>query len=331
MITSGLQSLLQHFFTDRLLKQLGASPYTVSAYRDTFRLLLRFASDRLKRRPSAIRIDDLYVALLGKFLNHLEVDRGNQPRTRNNRLAAIHAFFQYVAISEPALALQCQRVLAIPAKRFQRRPVEFLAEEEAAAVLSAPNPETWIGRRDRALLLLAIQTGLRNSEIRALRREDVQFGIGAHLRCFGKGRKMRCTPLRPDVAAVLKQWLSEQSGGPDEPVFPSSNGSRLSADALQRLVAKHVAIARRTCPSLRTKKVTPHTLRHGAAMALLRRGVDLSVIALWLGHESTETTQVYLHADMKLKEQALARTTSSGLVPHRFRPADPLLAFLETL
>lgn len=331
MITSGLQSLLQCFFTDRLLNQVGASPHTIAAYRDAFRLLLRFASDRLKRPPSKIRIEDLDVALLGKFLNHLEVSRGNQPRTRNNRLAAIHAFFQYVAISEPALALHCQRVLAIPAKRYQRRPVEFLAEEEAAALLAAPDPETWIGRRDRALLLLAIQTGLRNSEITALRCKDVQFGIGAHLRCFGKGRKMRCTPLRPDVAALLKQWLTEEGGGPDKPVFPSSHGARLSADALQRLVAKHVATARRTCPSLRTKKVTPHTLRHGAAMALLHRGVDPTVIALWLGHESTETTQVYLHADMKLKEQALARTTSSGIAPRRFRPSDPLLAFLETL
>ena len=331
MITSGLQSLLQRFFTDRLLKQLGASSHTIAAYRDAFRLLLRFASERLRRQPSQIRIEDLDVALLGKFLNHLEVDRSNQPRTRNNRLAAIHAFFQYVAISEPALALQCQRVLAIPPKRYQRRPVEFLAEEEAAALLSSPDLETWIGRRDRALLLLAIQTGLRNSEIRALRREDVQLGVGAHLRCFGKGRKMRCTPLRPDVVVIVKEWLSELGGGPNQPVFPSANGSRLSADALQRLVAKHVAIARRTCPSLRTKKVTPHTLRHGAAMALLRGGVDLSVIALWLGHESTETTQVYLHADMKLKEKALARTTSSGLAPHRFKPRDTLLAFLEAL
>jgi site-specific recombinase XerD len=331
MITPGLQSLLQRFFTDRLLKQLGASPHTIAAYRDAFRLLLRFASEGLKRRPSQIRIEDLDVALLGKFLNHLEVNRGNQPRTRNNRLAAIHAFFQYVAVSEPALALQCQRVLAIPPKRYQRRSVEFLAEEEAAALLASPNPETWIGRRDRALLLLAIQTGLRNSEIRALRREDVQLGVGAHLRCFGKGRKMRCTPLRPDVSVIVKEWMSELHGGPDQPLFPSANGSRLSADALQRLVAKHVAIARRTCPSLRTKKVTPHTLRHGAAMALLRGGVDLSVIALWLGHESTETTQVYLHADMKLKEKALARTTSSRLAPHRFKPRDPLLAFLEAL
>jgi len=331
MITPVLQSLLQRFFTDRLLKQLGASPHTIAAYRDAFRLLLRFASERLKRRPSEIRIEDLDVSLLEKFLHHLETNRGNQARTRNNRLAAIHAFFQYVAICEPALALQCQRVLALPTKRHQRRPVEFLAEEEAVALLAAPNPETWIGRRDRALLLVAIQTGLRNSEITALRHEDVELGVGAHLRCFGKGRKMRCTPLRPDVAAVLKQWLAEQGRGSDKPLFPSSSGSRLSADALQRLVAKHVASASRTCPSLRTKKVTPHTLRHGAAMALLRRGVDLSVIALWLGHESTETTQVYLHADMKLKERALARTTSSGIAPKRFRPSDPLLAFLEAL
>jgi integrase/recombinase XerD len=331
MTPSSLQSLLQRFFTERLLKQLGASSHTVASYRDSFRLLLRFASEHLKQRPSKIRIENLDVSLLEKFLNHLEVIRGNQPRTRNNRLAAIHAFFQYVAICEPALALQCQRVLAIPAKRYQRRPVEFLAEEEAAALLAAPNPTTWIGRRDRALLLVAIQTGLRNSEITALRREDVQLGVGAHLRCFGKGRKMRCTPLRPDVAAVLKQWLAEQGEEPDRPVFPSSTGLQLSADALQRLVSKHVARASRDCLSLRTKKVTPHTLRHGAAMNLLRRGVDLSVIALWLGHESTQTTQVYIHADIRLKERALARTTSSGLTPHRYRPSDPLLAFLESL
>jgi integrase/recombinase XerD len=195
MITPVLQSLLQRFFTDRLLKQLGASPRTIAAYRDTFRLLLRFASERLKRQPSQMRIEDLNVSLLEKFLHHLETNRVNQPRTRNNRLAAIHAFFQYAAICEPALALQCQRVLALPAKRYQRRPVEFLAEEEAAALLAAANPETWIGRRDRALLLVAIQTGLRNSEITALRHEDVQLGVGAHLRCFGKGRKMRCTTM----------------------------------------------------------------------------------------------------------------------------------------
>jgi len=325
-----LQSLVQLFFTDRLLKQLGVSPYTVAAYRDAFRLLLQFASQRLRRPPSELRIEDLDASFLGKFLDHLEEVRGNCTRTRNNRLAALHAFFQYVSISEPALALHCQRILAIPSKRHERAPVAFLTEAESAALVSAPHLDNWIGRRDRALLLLAVQTGLRNSELTSLRRQDVAFGAGAHVRCFGKGRKMRCTPLRPDVAAVLKEWLS-QEGKPGDPVFPSSNGGPMSADALQRLVAKHVATARQTCPSLNGKIVTPHTLRHGAAMALLQHGVDLSVIALWLGHESTETTQIYLHADMQLKERALAHATPTNAVPNRFRPPDSLLAFLESL
>jgi site-specific recombinase XerD len=331
MSPSSFPSLLQLFFSDRLLKQLGASPYTIAAYRDAFRLLLQFASERLGRAPSELRIEDLDAPFLGQFLEHLELNRGNCTRTRNNRLAAIHAFFQYVAIGEPALALHCQRVLAIPSKRYERGPVEFLTEEETAALVAAPNPCTWIGRRDKAVLLVAVQTGLRNSEITSLRRQEVAFGNGAHVRCLGKGRKMRCTPLRPDVAAVLKEWLSQQGGKPDDPVFPSSRGGRLSADAFQRLVSRHITTARRTCPSLIPKKVTPHTLRHAAAMALLHRGVDLSVIALWLGHESTETTQIYLHADMQLKERALAHATSSGLAPDRFRPPDPLLAFLESL
>ena len=331
MKSSRLQSLIQLFFTDRLLKQLGVSPHTLAAYRDAFRLLLHFASERLSRAPSELRIEDLGAPFLGTFLDYLEEVRGNGKRTRNNRLAALHAFFQYVSISEPALALQCQRILAIPSKRHERAPVAFLTEEEGAALVAAPALDTWIGRRDRALLLLAVQTGLRNSELTSLRRQDVEFGVGGHVHCFGKGRKMRCTPLRPDVAAVLKEWLSRQAGKPEDPVFPSSNGRRMSADALQRLVAKHVETARRTCPSLKRKTVTPHTLRHGAAMALLQRGVDLSVIALWLGHESSETTQIYLHADMRLKEKALAHATASSAVPDRFRPTDSLLAVLENL
>lgn len=331
MKASNLQSLIQLFFTDRLLKQLGVSSYTVAAYRDSFRLLLQFASERLGRAPSQLRLEDLDASFLGKFLDHLEKDRGNATRTRNNRLAALHSFFQYVSISEPAFALHCQRVLAIPSKRHERGPVAFLTEEEGQALIAAPRLDTWIGRRDRALLLLAVQTGLRNSELTALRRRDVEFSVGGHVRCLGKGRKMRCTPLRPDVAAVLKEWLSRQQGQPDDLVFPSSNGGRLSADALQRLVTKHVATARLSCPSLMGKKVTPHTLRHSTAMALLSRGVDLSVIALWMGHESTETTQVYLHADMQLKEKALAHATPTGAPPDRFRPTDSLLAFLEAL
>ena len=331
MTPQSLSPLLQRFFTDRLFGQLGASSYTVASYRDTFRLLLRFAAERLKREPSELRIEELDASFLGKFLEHLEVVRHNCPRTRNNRLSALHAFFRYVTLSEPSLALHCQRVLAIPSKRYERGPVEFLTEEETAAIMAAPNQGTWIGRRDRALLLVAVQTGLRNSEITSLRRQDVEFSAGPHVRCLGKGRKTRCTPLRPDVAAVLKEWLSEQDGDPRDPVFPNSHGKRLSSDAIQRLVARHVATARQACPSLTGKTVTPHSLRHTMAMDMLRRGVDLSVIALWLGHESMETTQIYLHADMGLKEQALAHATSSGIAPDRYCPSDPLITFIESL
>jgi len=331
MKPSGFPALLQWFFTERLIAQQGASPHTVAGYRDTFRLLLQFAKDRLGREPSALRLEELDTQFLEAFLEHLEHDRGNRPRTRNHRLSALHAFFRYVALAEPAFSMQCQRILAIPAKRFERGPVEFLTDEEATALLSAPNIRTWIGRRDRALLLTAVQTGMRNSELTSLCCQDVELGVGAHVRCLGKGRKMRCTPLRPDVVNVLKAWLSERCGAPADPVFPSSRGGRLSADALQRLVTRHVTTARNTCPSLRKKIVTPHTLRHAAAMGLLRRGIDLTVIALWLGHESTETTEVYLHADMQLKERALAHADPSGIIPDRYRPPDRLLAFLEGL
>lgn len=331
MNTSSFPALLQRFFTERLITQQGASPHTVAGYRDTFRLLLQFAHDCLGRAPSALRLDELNAELLEKFLEHLEHDRGNRPRTRNHRLSALHAFFRYVSLAEPAYSMQCQRILAIPAKRFERGPVEFLTEAEVTALVSAPDAQTWIGRRDRALLLVAIQTGMRNSELTALRCQDVELRAGAHIRCFGKGRKMRCTPLRPDVVSVLKAWLSERGGGPKDPVFPSSRGGQLSADAFQGLVARHVARASQTCPSLKVKTVTPHTLRHAAAMALLRDGIDLTVIALWLGHESTETTEIYLHADMQLKERALAHSNPSGIVPDRFRPPDRLLAFLEAL
>ena len=331
MSAATFPALLQRFFTQRLLAQRGASPHTIASYRDTFRLLLGFASERLKRTPSDLRLEDLDASFLGEFLDHLEHERHNSTRTRNTRLAALRAFFRFVALGEPAHALHCQRVLAIPCKRYDHAPVEHLTQDEATAIVAAPNTTLWIGRRDRALLLVALQTGLRNSELVSLRHRDVSLGVGAHVRCFGKGRKMRCTPLQPDVAEVLAGWLAEQRAGPEDPVFPSSRGGALSADALQRLVARHANAARTACPSLAGKVVTPHTLRHTAAMDLLRRGVDLTVIALWLGHESTETTQVYLHADMKLKERALAHATASGIAPDRFRPTDSLLAFLEGL
>ena len=331
MSAAGLPSLVQRFFTQRLLEQQGLSSHTVGSYRDTFRLLLGFATQHCGRAPSKLLMEELDASFMEKFLRHLEQSRGNSVRTRNNRLAAVHAFFRFVAISEPALGLQCQRILAIPAKRCEHGPVEFLTEEEAAALVAAPDAGTWIGRRDRALVLVAVQTGLRNSELTSLRRQDVALGTGAHVRCLGKGRKMRCTPLRPDVIAILKDWLLRQPGEPGDPVFPSSRGGHLSADALQRLVSRHAATACHSCPSLKEKSVTPHTLRHAAAMSLLRRGVDLSVIALWLGHESSETTQIYLHADMRLKERALAHANASGLAPTRYKPPDPLLAFLEGL
>jgi len=331
MNVSSLPALLQGFFTERLRTQLGASSCTVATYRDTFRLLLRFAAERFKETPSELRVEQLDPSFVGDFLQHLEVHRGNCTRTRNVRLAALRAFFRYVALNEPAHALQCQRLLAMPSKRYQRGPVEFLTDEEVAALAATPKTDTWLGKRDQAILVVAAQTGLRNSELTGLRRQDVEFGAGAHVRCLGKGRKTRCTPLAADAAAVLKNWLAEQRGDGGDPVFPTSRGGRISADALQRLVARHAATAAECCPSLKGKKVTPHTLRHTAAMALLRRGVDLTVIALWLGHESTDTTQVYLHADMSLKERALAHGTSTGTVAKRYRPPDPLLAFLESL
>lgn len=324
-------ALLQAFFTDRLLAQRRASPHTVTAYRNTFRLLLRFAAGRLSRAPSHLSLADLDATFLGEFLDHLEHERGNSARSRNARLAALHAFFRYVAFADPAHALLCQRILAIPSKRFERRIVEFLGEKELGALLDAPDPATWIGRRDRALLLVAVQTGLRVSELTALRCQDVTLGTGAHVRCLGKGRKLRCTPLRRDVTRVLEAWLREGPPEPDRPVFASSRGGHMSGDAVERLVAKHIAAARQRCPSLVGKRVTPHTLRHTAAMQLLQCGVDRSVIALWLGHESIETTQVYLHADLRLKEKALARTASSGRAPGRYRPGDALLTFLESL
>lgn len=329
--SANLPALVQRFFTDRLVAQLGASAHTVASYRDTFRLLIMFAATTLKRAPSQLGIADLGAALIAGFLDYLEKKRGSTAQTRNARLAAIRAFFRFIAFAEPAHSLQCQQVLAIPNKRHERQIVEFLSEDEAAAVLSAPDAGKWIGRRDHTLLLVAIQTGLRNTEIRSLRRCDVQLGVGAHVRCFGKGRKARATPLRRDAAVAIAAWLAERGGGAEDVVFPNSRRGALSADALQAVVLRHVAAASATCASLVGRSITPHTLRHTAAMNLLRRGVDLTVIALWLGHESIETTQIYLHGDMQLKERALGHASSSGRKPRRFRPSDTLLSFLESL
>ena len=328
---ASFSALVQAFFTDRLLRQRQASPNTVAGYRDTFRLLLRFAKERLGKAPTKLSLEDLDVAFVGDFLDHLEKERGNDARSRNTRLAAIHAFFQYVSFQEPAHAEQCRRVLAIPSKRYQRQQIEYLTAQEIEALLAAPDRMTWIGRRDRALLLVGIQTGLRVSELVGLRRQDIVLGTGAHVCCEGKGRKQRCTPLRQEAVEVMAQWLRECPGEPATPAFPSSRGGPMSRDTVERLVSRHQRTAERHCPSLARKKVTPHVLRHTAAMQLLQHGVDRSVIALWLGHESVETTQMYLHADLRLKEDALDKVTPLGLQPGRFRPDDELLAFLEGL
>lgn len=331
IMRTSFASLLQTFFTDRLVRQRQASPHTIASYRDAFRLLLRFAQHRLGKDPSALTLEDFDAAFIGEFLHHVEQARRNGARTRNVRLAAIHAFFRYVAIGEPAHADRCRRILAIPTKRHERRPIAFLCREEIDALVAAPNPATWIGRRDRVLLVLAIQTGLRVSELIQVRCADVTLGTGAHVRCDGKGRKQRCTPLHRETATLIAAWLRERRGEPTDPLFPSMRGAPLSRDAVERLVTRHAKTAQRHCASLARKRVSPHVLRHTAAMELLGHGVDRAVIALWLGHQSVDTTQMYLHADMRLKEQALARTTPADIAPGRYHPTDRLLAFLESL
>ena len=331
MISASFPSLLQSFFTDRLLRQRAASPHTIAGYRDCFRLLLQFAKEQLGKMPSQLKIEDLDAPFIVLFLEHLERSRKNSARTRNARLAAIHSFFRYVALEEPAHALHCHRILAVPNKRYEQRPIEFLTREEIDALLTVSNPSSWIGRRDRTLVLVAAQTGLRVSELIMLNCQHVVLGTGAHVRCLGKGRKQRCTPLRPETAKMLDVWLRERKGRPEDPVFPSIRGGRLSRDAVERLITKYTHLAARTCLSLRRKNVSPHVLRHSTAMDLLQHGVDRSVIALWLGHESVETTQMYLHADMRLKEKALSRTEPLGIKLVRYRPNDQLLAFLEGL
>lgn len=324
-------ALLTAFFADRLMQQRQASPHTIASYRDSFRLLLQFAQHRLKKPPSSLAMEDLDTPFIGAFLNYLEKERHNSARSRNVRLAAIHSFFRYVMWHEPQCAALAQRVLAMPTKRYTRRPVTYLTLPEVDALLAAPDPNTWAGRRDRTLLLVAVQSGLRASELIGLRCEDIVLGAGAHVRCEGKGRKERCTPLRKDTVRALHNWLREHQGQPTAPLFPSARGKALSLDGLAYLLAKHLTAARQCCSSLRTKRVTMHVLRHTAAMRLLQTGADRAVIALYLGHESVETTYLYLHADLQLKEKALAKTTPSTQPLTRYRPDDEVLAFLRSL
>ena len=326
-----LAALLERFFTQRLMNQRQASPHTISSYRDTFRMLLQFAQQRLHKSPARLSFEEIDAPLIAAFLNDLEKGRGISVRSRNLRLTAIRSFFHYAAYEEPSHAAQIQRVLAIPGKRHTRALVHFLSRPEIDALLAAPDKETWFGRRDHALMLLAVQTGLRLSEMTSLQRHDVVLGTGAHVRCLGKGRKERCTPLAKTTVAVLSAWLHEPPKRNTEVLFPNATGGRLSSDSVADLLSKHVALACESCPSLRKKHVTPHVLRHSMAMGLLQAGVDRAVIALWLGHESVETTQIYLEANLAMKEEILAKTIPPGGMPGRYRPGDELLAFLQNL
>jgi len=328
---SPLAPTLQLFFGERLANQRQASPATIVSYRNTFRLLLRFVQDRTGKAPSTLDWADLDVVVISAFLDHLETGRRNSTRSRNTRLAAVRSLFRFAALRHPEHAELIQQVLAIPQKRFDKTIVSFLEPAEVDALLAAPNLGRWEGRRDRALLRLAVQTGLRLSELTGLNCGDIVLGPGAHARCRGKGRKQRCVPLTPATTAILRVWMKERGGLPGEPAFPTRTGRRLSDDAVEARLAIHKSVARQRCPSLADKKLTPHTLRHTCAMTLLRSGVDVAVIALWLGHADSRSTTAYLHADMTIKERALARTTPASGKPGRYQPPDNLLAFLESL
>lgn len=322
---------LQRFFTDRLVKQRRVSPRTIASYRDSLRLLMVFVHDRTGKIPAALDWEDLDAEVIAAFLDHLEVERHNNARTRNLRLTAIRSLFAYASLCHPEHAGLLQRVLAIPAKRFDKRIVSFLPAAAIDALLDAPDLARWEGRRDRALLLVAVQTGLRVSELTGLDCGDVGLGTGANVRCEGKGRRHRAVPLTGPTEAVLRVWMAERAGRRDEPLFPTRTGRRLSTDAVQRLVRKHAAIAIERCPSFPTDQLHPHVLRHSCAMSLLQSGVDTAVIALWLGHADIRSTHVYLHADMTIKQRALDLTTPTSARPGRYRPRDSLLAFLEGL
>ncbi len=331
MISVALATLVEGFFTKRLIAQLRASSHTIASYRDTFRLLLGFAKKRLRRPPSKLTLADLNAPFVASFLDDLESERANGVRSRNVRLAAIRSFFRYAALEAPEHSELIQRVLAIPNKRHTRPLIDFLVRPEIEALLAAPERSTWVGQRDHAFLLVAIQTGLRLSELTGLRLKDVTLGTGAHVCCQGKGRKQRATPLTKPTARVVAEWI-ERIGKDDSAfLFPSARGGRLSADAAQSLVARHAQSAQTACPSLAKKRVTPHVLRHTAAMELLQAGVDRALIAIWLGHEYVETTQVYLDANLTLKEEILAKTRPVETPPGRYQPGDRLLNFLNEL
>jgi site-specific recombinase XerD len=331
MAVMTLSALVQKFFTDRLYTQMEASPHTIASYRDTFRLLLKFTGEKAGKSPMMLSVDDLNAEMIGVFLDDIEKARENSARSRNTRLAAIRSFFRFVALHEPAYMFHCQKILSMPSKRYVRRNIEFLNAQEMQALLNAPDCLTWIGRRDHAILTIALQTGLRASELVNIQCCDIVLETGAHVRCEGKGRKHRATPLRRETVTAIKNWVKERCGSDHDPLFPTMRGDKMSRDALEHLVKRHIKTASKSCPSLIGKRVSPHVLRHSTAMDLLHHGIDQAVIALWLGHESIETTQAYIHADMTLKEKALAKMSSPAINPGRYKPDDTLLSFLENL
>ena len=320
---------IQAFFSERLAGQLQASPRTIASYRDTLRLLLHYTHQQTGKPPSALDWEDLNEELISGFLEHLETVRGNAAKTRNLRLTAIRSLFTFASLRHPDHANTIARVLAIPPKRHRQRTITYLSAPEAAALINAPGPARWEGRRDRTLLTLAIYTGLRVSELTGLDCGDITLGTGANVRCrHSKGRKQRAVPLITPVRPVLAAWLTERAGRTSDPLFPTRSGRRLSTDAVAQRVSTHAATA---CPSLNGKHLHPHALRHSCAMSLLQAGVDTTVIALWLGHADVRSTDPYIHADMTIKEKALALVTPPDVKPGRYKPPDKLLAFLEGL
>ena len=320
--------LLETFFVDRLMNEMKASHHTIGSYRDTFKMLLEFSKEKLKKQPSELELTDLDAIFISDFLNHLEEKRGIATRSRNQRLAAIRSFYKHIAFKVPEHSLLIKRVLSIPDKKHTKTLVTYLNKTEIDALLKAPNINSWIGRRDHTLLATTIQTGLRVSELTGLTIDDLQLGTGAHVKCNGKGRKERCTPLSKQTVKLLKSWIKENNSNI---LFPNIHGKRLSSDSVQYLISKYVRIAEKKCPSLKKKNISPHVLRHSTAMQLLQAGVDRSVIALWLGHEQVETTQIYLEADLEMKEKILKRVDPAKVQTGRFQAEDKLLSFLKGL
>jgi integrase/recombinase XerD len=323
--------LVQDFFLRRLIDQRGASARTVESYRDAFELLFGYLEARLGKPPSELTIADLDAPVILDFLEHLETVRGNSARTRNARLAAIHSFMRYVAVRDPASLPVTARVLAIPAKRFDRPVLGYLTREQIGAILAAPDRTTWGGQRDAVLLAVAYNTGARVSELTALQVRDVLLENHNALQLHGKGRKTRIIPLWASTATELRTWMRQTQRAPGSPLFPNRNGTAMTRSGVRDRLNRAMAIAQRSCPSLRGQRVSPHTIRHSTAVHLLQSGTDLAVIALWLGHSSPAVTHQYLEADLASKEATLSRLNEPHLHPARFRPRDRLLAFLEHL